>query len=621
MCGIMGFASRTKTISQQYLDEGLLTIAHRGPDDYGKWVSNDQRVGLGHRRLSIIDLSPLGHQPMWYLGDKYCIVFNGEIYNYVELRERLIKKGYLFNSNSDTEVILAMYHEYADQFLDHLNGMFALAIFDNVKRTMFLARDRAGEKPLFYFLHDNTIYFASELKALLINPELPRNIDKISLDCFLAMGYIPSERCILAGYRKLPPGCAITFNIDTGEHKSWRYWKIPDFDMNYQNIGESELLTELEFLFNDSVKKQLVADVPVGILLSGGVDSSLITAIAVRHKPKVKTFTVSMHGHNKYDESSYARLIANHFNTDHSELIAADISVDLITRLAKQYDEPIIDSSMIPTFLVTEAIKKSCSVALGGDGGDELFGGYMHHSRLHYLKKNSSWIPGFLKKSLGYLATIILPMGYKGRNWLQVLAADLEKSLPMVSPYFDKNSRMLLMGKEWSLQAEQIRHQLSYLSCSDIIERSTRTDFNNYLSEDILVKVDRASMMNSLELRAPILDYRIIEFAYSKVPSRYKANEYERKILLKKLTEKLLPPSFDRQRKQGFSIPLDQLIIKNKDWQVLFNDELLNNKNSIFNPELTNELYKGLWKGRSTAEVLFALLVFELWKKEYNISL
>jgi len=620
MCGIYGIASKTGDIDPNNVVKCLNTLYHRGPDNYGTWVSDDNKIAFGHRRLSIIDLSPLGHQPMWYLRDKYCIVFNGEIYNYIELRDRLIHMGYSFNTCSDTEVILATYHEYREKFLDHLNGMFALAIYDKDKRTVFVARDRAGEKPLFYFLQNNTLHFASELKALLADRNLPRNIDKTSLDCFLFMGYVPSERCILTGYRKLPPGCAMKFNVDSGEHKVWRYWKIPDFDMNFQAVGENELLIELESLLNDSVKKQLVADVPVGILLSGGVDSSLITALAVRHKPKVNTFTVSMRGYKKYDESSHARLIADYFNTSHTELIAGDISVDLIRRLAVQYDEPIIDSSMIPTFLVTEAIKKSCTVALGGDGGDELFGGYLHHSRLQYLKSHTSWIPGILKRSLGCIATK-LPMGFKGRNWLQVLASDLETELPNVNPYFDKNSRKALMGKDWSLSAEEIRYRLTYNDSSDILERSTRTDFNNYLPEDILVKVDRASMMNSLELRAPILDYRIIEFAYSKVPSRYKANESEKKILLKKLTEKLLPPVFDRQRKQGFSIPLDQYIKYNKDWQDLFNDVLLNNKNSIFNPKLTNILYKGLWKGRSTAEVLYALLIFEMWKKEYNISL
>lgn len=322
MCGIIGIAGSEPIRERDWLALGRDAMTHRGPDDAGEWWSADGRVGLAHRRLAILDLTPAGHQPMHLTERGLSIVFNGEIYNFTELRHDLELRGYTFRSRSDTEVLLAAYAEWGTDCLSRLNGMFAFAIYDGVNERLFLGRDRAGEKPLFYRLADGSLQFASELKALLANPDNPRRIDPVALDCYLAMGYVPGERCILAGYNKLPPAHAMTFDLNEGTAKVWRYWDLPDPDERGNCADETALLDELEALLEDAVGRQLVADVPVGILLSGGVDSSLVTAMAVRRSSKVRTFTIGFPGYGKLDETPHARLIARHFGTEHVELMA-----------------------------------------------------------------------------------------------------------------------------------------------------------------------------------------------------------------------------------------------------------------------------------------------------------
>ncbi len=309
MCGLVGIASLSPAPDRTWLAAGRDAMTHRGPDDAGEWWSNDGRVGLAHRRLSILDLSPAGHQPMRDELRGLTIVFNGEIYNFRELRAELEQRGYGFRTSSDTEVLLAAYDVWGTECLSKLNGMFAFALYDARRQTVFLARDRAGEKPLFYHLAQGTLHFASELKVLLADPSLPRRINPDSLDCYLAMGYVPGERCILQGYNKLPPAHALSFDLQRGTAKVWRYWQVPDLtpEAAAGQVDELGLLDELEALLEDSVRRQLVADVPVGVLLSGGVDSSLITAMAVRASNKVKTFTIGFPGHGSLDETEHAR--------------------------------------------------------------------------------------------------------------------------------------------------------------------------------------------------------------------------------------------------------------------------------------------------------------------------
>lgn len=619
MCGITGIVSPQRIVDRKPLQAGCDAIAHRGPDDSGEWWSADGRVGLLHRRLSIIDLSPGGHQPMADATGQLVIVFNGEIYNFQSLRRQLEGLGHVFRSSSDTEVILAAYREWGEQCLVRLYGMFAFALFDAEKHQLFLARDRAGEKPLFYSVELGALRFASELKAIMADPTFRREVNREALDCYLAMGFVPGDLCILEGVKKLPPAHSLTFCLNTGKATVRRYWQLPAYEGNgAKSVDEGALLSELESLLEDSVSRQLVADVPVGILLSGGVDSSLITAMAVRATPCVKTFTVRFPGYSTYDETEHARLIARHFATEHVELTAPESTVDLLPRLAAQFDEPMVDSSMVPTFLVCQLIRDHCTVALGGDGGDELFGGYPHYSRLLWLQNRIHAVPRALLTPVAF-ASQLLPLGFKGRNWLSALSTDFRSGLPLIGSVFDQSARVRLMGRPDALPltAEAVL-QRRVPTLGNLLQRATRMDFENYLPEDILVKVDRASMLNSLEVRAPFLDHRIIEFAFGKVPSRLRATASARKVLLKRLCAHLLPREFDHKRKQGFSIPLARWLHQGP-WQEAIRD-ILNSADSAFDKKFVRGLIDGQRKGRGNSERLFALALFEIWRKTYSIA-
>lgn len=623
MCGIIGIAAQSPVADRSWLSRGREALHHRGPDDAGEWWSADACVGVGHRRLAIIDLSPAGHQPMQDAETGLCIVFNGEIYNFPELRRELIAKGHTFRTHSDTEVILAAYHEWGTDCLSRLNGMFAFAIYDSRRRQLFLARDRAGEKPLFYAPGHGMLRFASELKGLMADPALARRIDREALDCYLAMGFVPGERSMLQGVKKLPPAHALVFNLNDGQTRIWRYWELPEPSASAARgeADEAGLLNELESLLEDAVRRQLVADVPVGVLLSGGVDSSLVTAMAVRATPRVKTFTVRFPGFGSYDETEHARLIARHFGTEHVELVAAESTVNLLPVLARQFDEPMVDSSMIPTYLVSRLVRDHCTVALGGEGGDELFAGYAQYNRLLWLQRNLGWIPQNLRLAAAIAAEALLPIGFKGRNWLQALGVDLQTGLPLIASLFDRDMRQQLMAGQgnWEPAAERVREQ-RVPKATDLLQRATRMDFANYLAEDILVKVDRASMLNSLEVRAPLLDFRLIEFAFAKVPSRLKATASSRKVLLKKLAARILPREFDQQRKQGFSIPLASWL-QSEPWKALFRETLLGSDDALFDRKTVTKLLAGQMKGRVNSERLFALVLFELWRREYRVSM
>ncbi len=622
MCGILGIASQRPIPRGAWLSAGCDAVRHRGPDDSGEWWSEDGRVGLGHRRLAIIDLSPGGHQPMEHVEGQLHIVFNGEIYNYVSLRDELRSLGHAFRSDSDTEVILAAYCEWGLDCLSRLNGMFAFALYDNRRKQFMMARDRAGEKPLFYSLSDGTLRFASELKALMADPALPRRIEPAALDCYLSLGFVPGDLCMLNGVKKLRPAHALVFDLSSGQSRVWRYWKLPELNGSAQSghTDEDALLDELEALLQDAVSRQLVADVPVGVLLSGGVDSSLVTAMAVRAATNVKTFTIRFPGHGEYDETEHARLIARHFGTEHVELTGADATVDILPILARQFDEPIVDSSMIPTYLISQLVRQHCTVALGGDGGDELFGGYPHYNRLLWLEQKLAWAPKTFLVPAAKLAEALLPVGYKGRNWLDALIVDRQKGLPLIARYFDPSTRQRLMQghDDWRTVAETIRSRAIPQS-PDLLQRATRMDFENFLAEDILVKVDRASMLNSLEVRAPLLDYRVIEFAYGKVPSTLKATATSRKVLLKKLAARLLPPEFDQHRKRGLEVPLASWLSSGT-WLAFFRDVLLGSE-TLFDRNVLRDLLEGQARGRVNGERLFALVMFELWRREYQVSL
>jgi asparagine synthase (glutamine-hydrolysing) len=621
MCGIVGIAARSRVASRDWLVAGRDRLDHRGPDDRGEWWSSDGRVGLAHRRLAILDLTSAGHQPMPSLDRNLCIVFNGEIYNFQELRAQLAAGGCEFASGSDTEVILAAYREWGTECLERLHGVFALAIYDVRQRRLMLARDRAGEKPLFYACDTQGIRFASELKALLAETTLRRRLDWRAFDCYLADGYVPAEMCILEGLNKLPPAHALVFDTDSGVCRMWQYWQLPVPPSKQDTAAEAQLMGELEGVLETAVRRQLVADVPVGVLLSGGVDSSLVTALAARARSSVKTFTVRFRGYGSYDETDHARLIARHFGTDHVEIDAEATEVGLLPMLARQFDEPMIDSSMVPTYLVSRVVREHCTVALGGDGGDELFGGYPHYDRMLRMQRMLGAIPRPLRSMVGSLAGELIPSGVRGRNWLQALATDLQDGVPPVVQIFDAVTRKRLMkgNRRWSAVAENLREK-KLPHGGDLLQRATRLDFTTYLAEDLLVKVDRASMLSSLEVRAPLLDVGVMEFAFGRVPSHLKATTGARKLLLKQLAKRLLPPAFDSTRKQGFSIPLSKWL-QSGPWREYFRQVLLDPGTNWCDRRFVEKLLACEGTGRANSERLFGLLMFELWRREYQVEM
>jgi asparagine synthase (glutamine-hydrolysing) len=625
MCGIVGAACQTEKCNPGILMDMRDSMTHRGPDDAGEWYSSDRRVGLAHRRLSIIDLTQGGHQPMVDSSRQFVIVFNGEIYNYRDLRSELRAKGHNFNTESDTEVILEAYRAWNIDCLNRLNGMFAFCIYDIKKQLFFLARDRAGEKPLFYTEKSGFFAFASELKALMKHPELSRTVNLTALESYFTYGYIPGGDCILQGVRKLPPAHALSFDLSTSELKVWRYWELPRPEIK-QNTDIVDLSNKLELLLEDSVRSQLVAsDVPVGILLSGGIDSSLITAMAARISGKpVKTFTITFPGHGSHNEAPYAKIVAEYFGAQHIELAAEPISPKLLTELARQYDEPICDSSMIPTFLVSKLIRQHAKVALGGDGGDELFGGYLSCNWIFNQALSRKYIPAYPRQMVSWLARRFMPHGIRGRNFLLGLYLDLPHACSQMNVLFDKNMRnklVISLGKNLKNASGSPELQKTKLcdSTYGLPGMVMALDFMTYLPEDILVKVDRASMLNSLEIRSPMLDHRIIEFAFGQVSNVFKANRVERKILLKHFARRVLPGQLNLNRKQGFSIPL-------KSWLKAgfggFVKEVLNDMDSnIFNQSEIKKLLRDQDKGFLNTERIFALTLFELWRREYKVSI
>jgi asparagine synthase (glutamine-hydrolysing) len=622
MCGIVGVLSTAPLPESLPIAAMRDTLRHRGPDDAGLWWSADRRVAFGHRRLSIIDLSPAGHQPMSDAAGELWIVFNGEIYNFVELRAELEGHGHAFRSHSDTEVVLAAYRQWGSGMLARLNGMFAFALYDAREQKVLLARDRAGEKPLYVSLRDGTLRFASELKALMADPAVERRVNLRALDLYLTYAYVPADLCILEGVEKLRAGHAMTFDLRSGAASRWAYWSLPPAPPDVA-VDEEELDRELESLLEDAVRRQmLAADVPVGILLSGGLDSSLITAMAARAVPRVNTFTISFPGHGTYDESPHARLVAEHFGTNHVVLPASTATVSLLPELARQYDEPMADSSMIPTFLVSRLIREQATVALGGDGGDELFGGYPHYNWLLRQVEIRRFVPRPLARVAYGAASALLPVGLRGRNFVLGLTAPQPLRLVHANSYFDERTRRALLANVCPVgrnghSAEGFKLALVESGIAPV-DQATRLDFRTYLTDDILVKVDRASMLTSLEVRAPFLDHRIIELAFGRVPARLKATRGDRKILLRKFARRVLPPGFDVERKQGFSIPLARWF--SGEWGDAITS-VLRSADSIFDRGAVEALIEGQKRGRSNGDRLFALTLFELWRREYRVSI
>ena len=612
MCGIVGLVSAEPTLAE-WLAPGVDALRHRGPDGAGLWVSTDSRVHLGHTRLAVVDLSPAGAQPMEYGGGRSVIAFNGEIYNHVDLRRELVGRGYEFRTKTDTEVVLAAFAEWGSAALARLEGMFAFALFDATRRRAWLARDRAGEKPLFYRSGAREVRFASELKALLADPSLPRTLSAQALDRYLYRGFVSAPGCLLEGFSKVPGGHFLEFDLDTGASRLEQYWSLPaQCVATHVESPQRELANRLQA----SVELMLEADVPVGVLLSGGLDSSIVTALAARSRRGVNTFNVAFRGHGALDESAHARRVAEYCGTRHLQIDAEPPTGDELEALAAQFDEPIIDSSMIPTALVSRLVRKHCTVVLGGDGGDELFGGYRHYQRLARLNAYAAVVPRAVRRFVASTLERGLPQGVSGLNWVRASAADFASSVPEVAVYLDRLDRDALLPGTFG-EEERAESDFRTFIGSDLVDRATRHDFAQYLAEDILVKVDRASMLSSIEMRAPFLHPSVIEFAFASVASHHKCTTNGRKVLLKTLARELLPGDFDFDRKQGFSVPLADWLREGPMRALVL--AIANEKDTFLATPVAKRLWLEQERGRNKGERIFGLLLLDLWCRQYRI--
>jgi asparagine synthase (glutamine-hydrolysing) len=618
MCGIVGYAGPPGALSQHLLATMRDTIVHRGPDDTGIWSTPDQSVILGHRRLAILDLSPTGAQPMENTRRTNVLVFNGEIYNHEELRRELA--GARFVGRSDTEVLLAAYDAWGEKCVERLRGMFAFAIYDQTRRALFLARDRAGEKPLYWAEHRGGVVFASELKALMADPEFPRRLSADGLAYYLSFGYVPAQHCILQGVHKLMPAHCLSWPLDGGVPSIRRYWDLPAAEPD-DVASVEELTDELQQLLRAAVSEQLIADVPLAVLLSGGVDSSLVTAVAARAAAHtVRTFTVTLPDHPQHDERRFAASVAKYLGTDHVELPLDQSSAGLIQKLATQFDEPIADSSMIPTYLLARTVSQHCKVVLGGDGGDELFGGYRSYQTTLRREQLQRALPRGARALLAASARGLLPSGTRGRSTLMALAGSSADGIAQSAVWTDAAD----FPRVSSWLAQRLPQRAPKLWRRDLVEpgrglpgAAMATDFRSYLPEDILVKVDRATMLCSLEVRAPFLDQRVIEFAYRRVPNRLRVTSLERKILLKRLAKRLLPPDLDIDRKQGFTIPISKWLTPQilQAWQEDCRGEI----QSVLSDAAVTRLIKH--RHRAGAEHgLYAAIMLTSWMRQYRIA-
>lgn len=620
MCGIVGYAGVAGALKLDLVSSMRDSIAHRGPDASGSWSTTDGSVLFGHRRLAILDLSAAGAQPMENSSRTSAVVYNGEIYNHEELRGELAARGARFNGHSDTEVLLAAYDEWGEECVEHLRGMFAFAIYDKRRNSLFMARDRAGEKPLYWAEHRGGIVFASELKALMVDTEFPRRLSAEGLAYYLTFGYVPGDKCILEGVHKLMPAHCLSWSLAAGRATVRRYWDIPAAAAD-ENATVDELTDELQGLLTSAVREQLVADVPLAVLLSGGVDSSVVTAIAARaSRSRVRTFTVTLPAHPQLDERRYARTVADYLGTDHEELPLDESSVDLIQTLATQYDEPIGDSSMIPTYLLARSVSRHCKVVLGGDGGDELFGGYLAYQTALRRQGQQRCIPHWARSLVAAGARQTMRVGQKGRNALMALDGDVADGIAQSAVWTDYGD----LGRVSSWLAQRLPEAAPKAWRRNLVnsERglpgaAMATDFRSYMPDDILVKVDRASMLCSLEVRAPFLDRRVIEFAYRSVPNRLRVSLSERKILLKRLAKRLLPESLDLDRKQGFTIPISEWIGPSvvDGWREACKDQI---RSILSGPSAAALL--GRRNGQAADHFLYAIILLTSWMRQYRIS-
>jgi asparagine synthase (glutamine-hydrolysing) len=624
LCGICGIYDyeRKNGVDETLLKNMCGIITHRGPDDEGFFV--DDHIGLGMRRLSIIDLKT-GDQPIHNEDQSVWIVFNGEIYNYRELKEELIKKGHRFYTFSDTEVIVHLYEEMGNDCVKKLNGMFAFAIWDSNSNTLLLARDRLGIKPLHYTIVDGRLIFGSEIKAILQHSNVKRELDFTALSDFLTFEWIPAPKTIFRGIKKLLPGHILIAEnkIITTEKK----WDLV-FEKNIKSEGQLE--KEIFERLKKSVQFRLISDVPLGAFLSGGIDSSAIVALmSMLSDDPVKTFTIGF-SEESYNEVEYARQVAEHFQTEHHEKIIEPNAYDLMEKVIKNLDEPFADVSTLPTYLVSEFARKHVKVVLTGDGGDETFGGYDQYEANHMMNYYSVLPDILIQNTIPSITKRLAPSpqkkGLKNKIKRFVDGAALPKEYGHMRwmIYFTEEEKASLYHGDFSSKLQGVN---SYDSVKtyfennkgiDQLSQALYLDTKLYLVDDILTKVDRMSMANSLEARVPLLDHNFVEFVAG-IPSEMKIKKGTRKYIFKRAMREILPPEILKRGKQGFSIPMKNWLrtdLKDLMEEVLSEKRI--NKENYFNYDYIEKLKKRHLSGKYDHwHKLWALMCFEMWHERY----
>ncbi|HUR33059.1 MAG TPA: asparagine synthase (glutamine-hydrolyzing) [Vicinamibacterales bacterium] len=621
MCGIAGIVSFDGLAD----DAPALAVAmrdvlvHRGPDEAG--LHCDRFAALAHRRLSIVDLGN-GQQPMCNEDGSIWIVFNGEIYNHAEIRARLESAGHRYRTQSDTETIIHAYEQWGDDCVRDMRGMFAFAIWDAPKRRLLLVRDRLGVKPLYYHVHDNTVTFGSELKALLQHPDVRRDWDPAALDAFLAFQYIPAPGSIYRHISKLPAAHLLVF--ENGRASMRRYWTLP-FTGEETRATEPELLDQLDELVTESVRLRLLSDVPLGAFLSGGIDSSVVVAAMAKLSPgRVVTTSVGFAEH-AFNELEYARTVATHLGTErHEQIVTPDI-VDLLPRLAWHFDEPFADSSMVPTYYVSAAARQHVTVALSGDGGDELWAGYARHRVERWEGRMRRWLGGTGSALAGQIGAR-LPLSVKGARALRHLGLSPAEACADKHAYsfFEGGERASLYASDFASAVDGADpfsgFRQAYADCAspDALDRALYVDANTYLIDDIMTKVDRASMAVSLEAREPLLDHKLLEFA-ARVPARFKIRGGQGKYLLRRLLERSVPKSIVDRPKHGFEAPIGEWLRKPLAPMAadLFFDGRMHTR-GVFDVKTVERLWSEHQSGaRDHRHRLWSLLMLELWFREF----
>jgi asparagine synthase (glutamine-hydrolysing) len=617
-------------------------VSHRGPDDEGFWIDADAGIGLGHRRLSILDLSPAGHQPMHSPRGRYVITLNGEIYNYGDLRARLKTEGHEvdWRGHSDTEVLLAAFDAWGlKRTLERASGMFAFAVWDKAERRLTLARDRLGEKPLYYGRaggKSGPFLFASELKALLEHPEFEPEIDRHALSLYVRYLNVPAPLSIYRGIAKLLPGAMLTVRQGEGEPQIEEYWSGADVARSGCadpiTMDDAAATDELERLLEDAVGRQMMADVPLGAFLSGGIDSSTVVAIMQKISSRpVKTFTVGFH-ESAYNEANHAKAVAAHLGTDHTELYVSPAeAMDVIPKLSTMYDEPFADSSQIPTHLISALARRHVTVALSGDGGDELFGGYDRYLMTAGLWKRIAGIPMPLRSAAARALTLVpasawttvgdvagglLPRTVRMRRLgdkvhkgaSMICSQSLDELYESMLSLWPDAGAIVVDGSEDSGPAIDPR-----LAGVGGVERMMAQDMLGYLSNDILAKVDRAAMAISLETRVPLLDPKVVEFAW-RLPMSMKIRGGTTKWILREVLHRHVPRRLIDRPKMGFGIPLDSWLRGPlRDWAEALLDERRLREDGFFHPAEIRRTWEGHLAGQANQYKLWAVLMFQSW--------